>query len=273
MKNTVSSSPRERYRILNASSNCPYSCCDGNGMSIISDSFTGETFGETCKCKDSLMYNKILNGSKVPSIFKNVTLDDFKINIYTTREQQITAQLAKRAAYNFILNFKEFKVKGKGLYFYSMNKGTGKTLLAVATANSIIKKFRLALKFISSLDLLAEIKKTYTENSKYNESDLINSYRNISVLVVDDIGVGKQTDWVNDKLYSILNYRMENKKVTIFTSNCKIDQLNLDERIISRIGIMAVPTELPCESIRKNNETKDNVHFQKILYNTNRGDV
>ena len=273
MKSTALSSPRERYRILNASSNCQYGACDGSGISLISDSVTGETYGESCQCKDSLTYNKILNGSKTPAIFQDITLDDFKINIYSTKEQQITAQLAKRAAYNFILNYEEFNLKGKGLYFYSNNKGTGKTMLAVATANSIIKKFKLPLKFISTLDLLGEIKKTYAENSKYNESELINLFRNVTVLVIDDIGVGKQTDWVNDKLYSIFNYRMENKKVTLFTSNCEIDKLNLDERIISRIGIMAVPTELPCESIRKHNETKDNLYFQKILYNTIRGDV
>lgn len=193
-------------------------------------------------------------------------MNDFKIDIYTEKEEQITALLAKKAAYNFILNFKEFETMGKGIYFYSRHKGTGKTMLAVATANSIIKKLKLPLKFIASIDLLEEIKQTYNKDSKYNEFDLINSYRNINILVIDDIGVERQTSWVNDKLYSILNYRLENNKVTIFTSNCRISELNLDERIISRINSMAVPIKLPEESIRKNNADKENLYFEKILY-------
>lgn len=218
-----------------------------------------------------MVYNKILNCSKTPEIFKNITLNNFKIDIYTAKEEQITALLAKRAAYNFVLHFEEFKSKGKGLYFYSQNKGTGKTMLAVASANSIIKKYRLPLKFISSLDLLDDIKKTYNESSKFTESDLINCYRNIDVLTIDDIGIERQTSWVNDKLYSILNYRMENKKVTLFTSNCKVDELNLDERIVSRIKIMAIPVKLPEESIRNHNADDDNLYFEKILYG--QGDV
>jgi DNA replication protein DnaC len=263
--------PEERYRILNASSNCPYGKCDGSGISIIEDTKTGETFGKPCECKDILMYNKILNGSKTPEIFRNITLNNFKIDIYAAKEEQVTALFAKRAAYNFILHFEEFKVKGKGLYFYSRNKGTGKTMLAVAAANSIIKKYAIPLKFISSLDLLDEIKKTYNEGSKYSESDLMDCYRNIDVLVIDDIGVERQTSWISDKLYSILNYRMENKKVTLFTSNCKVGELNLDERIVSRINIMAVPVKLPEESIRRHNAANDNLYFEKILYG--QGDV
>lgn len=256
---------------MNANSNCPYGECDGSGISFFEDSKTGELNSRYCKCKESLAYNRILNSSQVPAAFKNINLNDFKIDIYKDREKQITALLAKRAVYNFILNFEEFKTQGKGLYFHSKIKGTGKTMLAVAAANAIIKKLKLPLRFISSLDLLDEIKKTYSENSKYSESDLINSYRNIDVLIIDDIGVERQTSWVNDKLYSILNYRMENKKVTLFTSNCSIENLNLDDRITSRIGIMAVPVKMPEESIRKHTAVNDNLYFEKILYK--QGDV
>ncbi len=265
--------PQERYKILNATSNCPFNKCDGNGISLICDTKTNETFGKPCKCKETLMYNKILNSSQTPDIFKNVSLGDFKVNIYKNREDQITALLAKRAVYNFIVNFEEFKAKGKGIYLHSNRKGTGKTMLAAASANSIIKSLKLPLKFISSLDLLDEIKKTYNENSKCSECDLIHSFRNIDVLIIDDIGVERQTSWINDKLYSILNYRMENKKVTLFTSNCSIDNLNLDERIVSRINIMAVPIKMPEESIRSYTAQNDNLYYEKILYSNDKGDV
>lgn len=70
------------------------------------------------------------------------------------------------------------------------------------------------------------------------------------MLVLDDIGVEKMSPWVNEKFYSILNGRMIQKQITIFTSNCVIEQLAFDERIINRIQKMALPVPFPEESVR-----------------------
>ena len=63
---------------------------------------------------------------------------------------------------------------------------------------------------------------------------------------------------INERFYNILNGRMIEKRVTIFTSNCKIEELNFDDRITNRIVKMALPVQFPDESIRTAIARKEN---------------
>lgn len=144
--------------------------------------------------------------------------------------------------------------------------GTGKTLNAISIVfNSLYenKSFQnrlknnpdaadkfvdQKLKFVNVSDLLFKLRQTYKQQFwKKNENDLspeeqiLYSCQKVDYLILDDLGVEKTTDWALQTLYLVVNYRYENEKITIVTSNYSINELEdkmEDGRIISRITAM-----------------------------------
>lgn len=260
LKNTETS-----YRILNASSSCPYNECDGSGISMLINDNTRETKARYCKCREEHIYNNRLKFANIPSEFSSLTINSFDTSLYKEQSSKNVAIAAKKMTGNYIKQFEKFKELGKGLYYYSDTKGSGKTRLAVSLGNVLLKIHKKQVKFITCSDLLKEIKNTYNQDSKYTESQLIESINNVDVLIIDDIGVEKLTSWVNEMLFSIFDNRMKYKKITIFTSNCIIEDLEHDERIKSRLTKMCIPIKMPEEDIRKYLAIDENRELQDLL--------
>lgn len=97
--------------------------------------------------------------------------------------------------------------------------------------------------FVGTVELFHEIKKTFEESNRTNihTSDVLEKYKNVHLLVLDDFGTMKPTDWVFEILYLLINYRYEHMKTTIFTSNFSLQEIETmlgDSRITSRIERM-----------------------------------
>ena len=121
----------------------------------------------------------------------------------------------------------------------------------------LCKKCRFRYELTQILD---QIKATWGGEWKNEETEqkLIQEIVSVPVLVIDDIGVEAVKPWINERFYNILNGRMIEKRVTIFTSNCRMEELNFDDRIINRIIKMALPVQFPDESIRTAIARKEN---------------
>lgn len=217
------------------------------------------------------MQKNRLKFANIPSEFDELTVKSFNTSLYQTTENTMLAQNAKTCVINYIKNFNDFFELGKGLYFYSGKKGSGKTRLAVSLGNVILKILHKQVKFVTSIDLLNEIKSTFDKDkeneneNEYTQSQLLEAINRVDVLILDDIGVERPTDWVNEVLYSIFDNRMKYKKLTIFTSNCCMDELKHDERIKSRIAKMCIPIKMPEEDIRRMNAKQENEKLQDLL--------
>lgn len=242
-------------------SNCPYENCDGSGLILNFETNTAAM----CKCYYDQIINKKLDFANIPKEFEELTINSFDVNLYSTEENRNKAAIAKKAAVNFINNFEIFIEQGKGLYFYSEKKGSGKTRMAASIGNALIKVKRSGVKYTTTVDLLNEIKKTFHKDSNTTESELVESIKKVDVLILDDVGVEEPTPWVKTIFYNLLNGRMINKKITIFTSNSTIDDLKHDDRIRNRIEKMAIPIEFPNESIRSQLAKSENEELQKLL--------
>lgn len=226
----------------------------------------GYTFMRECSCglmKRQKMDRK-LKFAAIPKEFENQTIESFMTDCYTTPGNRELAQMAKIIAKRYVEQFEEIQETGKGLYFYSSVKGSGKTRLAVSIANDLIRQKFVSAKFATTIQILDQIKATWGENKRTgdeeggSEQTLINDIISVPVLVIDDIGVERAKDWINERFYNILNGRMIEKRITIFTSNCRMEDLKLDERIVNRIIKMALPIEFPAESIRVSLARKEN---------------
>lgn len=115
----------------------------------------------------------------------------------------------------------------KGMYIYG-GTGMGKTFLCKFLNNELCKKLRNTC-FIKAVDLVLGIRNSSLYLNK-GESlpTVLRHLRSVEVLIIDDFGVQKDTDFVRENLFSILDYRYENRKTTIFTSN--LDTVDITER-------------------------------------------
>lgn len=129
--------------------------------------------------------------------------------------------------------------------------GTGKTHLAVAILR---RKIELSKKvyfnthfrnscstdplFVSCPELLLEVRATYQKNSEVFETDIINKYRSTSLLILDDMGAERGTQWTESTLYLIIDYRDKNNLQTIITSNLSLEEIEQihGARIASRLS-------------------------------------
>lgn len=194
--------------------------------------------------------------SMIPFDFLDKTAKDFDWNIYGDHNADV--ETGRELANAFVLNFHKWRQKGKGLYIYSSTKGTGKTYLSFCPANEVMNRYGVNVKFISVLDYLDLTKKSYNSMTDKEEKDSITK---ATVLILDDIGVEINREWINTTLYQMINYRYLNKLITIITSNYPVEQLKADDRFKSRIDEMCLPLHIPEISVRAMKTDKENREF------------
>jgi DNA replication protein DnaC len=96
--------------------------------------------------------------------------------------------------------------------------GTGKTHLAAAIANELLNKGRAVI-CMTMMDLLERIRKTFAGRDMADESEILRTYKTVPLLVIDDLGKEKPTEWAIATVYNIINGRYEACMPTIVTSN------------------------------------------------------
>ena len=143
--------------------------------------------------------------------------------------------------------------QGRGLLLYGP-VGTGKTHLVAGIIDYIarIKKrqFPGNIIFITMINLLAELRFSVQEQGK--TESLIREFQKCSLLIIDDFGTEKETDWTAETIYKIINYRYEELKPIIITTNSNIKEFfdYFDERLASRIMETCATVTLQGEDYR-----------------------
>ncbi len=150
----------------------------------------------------------------------------------------------------------------KGLYLHG-SFGSGKTYLIAALLNELKVKKNAQIEIVYFPELLRNMKEDFSLIA-----DKINYLQNVDLLLLDDIGAESVTIWGRDEILgTILQYRMNNKLTTFFTSNLNIDELETHlsltkdsedkvkaRRIIERIKQLTDDIELVSINRRNNVE-------------------
>jgi DNA replication protein DnaC len=118
--------------------------------------------------------------------------------------------------------------------------GCGKTHLSIALLYELIKNDRDAgrtIKFVPAIELLLEIRRSFNDNL-ITEFEIVKRYTGYDLLILDDLGAEKISDWTISTLYLILNNRYNNLKPIIITSNLSITEIEqqIGARIASRLA-------------------------------------
>ena len=197
---------------------CPL--CFGSGMEIVAGKGA-----RVCSCQRNKNQSSTLDKAKLPRRYASC-----HFNSYTTSEpSQIEA---RRLAIQFTM---EYPAVERGLLFTGP-VGVGKTHLAVSILKGLTEHGFSCL-FYEFGALLKEIQDSYNVHTKTSELGVLAPVLNADVLVLDELGASKPTDWVRDTMAHIINTRYNDKKATIFTTNYPDDRhIEREETLEDRIG-------------------------------------
>jgi DNA replication protein DnaC len=197
---------------------CPK--CFGSGMEVVAGKGA-----RPCECRRRGAQSELLVRARLPLRYEQCHFHNYKPQ---NPSQQGAFNLASRLAM-------EYPAVDRGLLFAGL-VGVGKTHLAVSILKGLTERGFSCL-FYEFGSLLKEIQDSYNADTKTSELRVLAPVLEADVLVLDEIGATKPTDWVRDTMAHIINTRYNDRKLTIFTTNYPDERRSeRDETLEDRIG-------------------------------------
>jgi DNA replication protein DnaC len=162
-----------------------------------------------CDCWQSEHTRRLVEEARIPPRYRRCDFDTFLV--YRENEKLANAVLAVKRFAN------SFPSVSKGLCLIGPH-GIGKTHLAVAAMRTVLANGNQAV-FYEVSDLLRLIRSTYNPVTKTAEMEILQPLLTTQLLVLDDVGKEKTSEWVEETMTFIVNTRYNHRLTTIFTSN------------------------------------------------------
>jgi DNA replication protein DnaC len=180
-----------------------------------------------CRCMESSRTDRVLKEARIPKRYEHCDLSSY----LPTNPSQKTAKM-------FVQSFLDkYPQVENGLLFLG-TCGVGKTHLSVSLLKQVIIEKGDGGLFYDFRDLLREIQASWNSASQTSEWEVLRPVLEAKVLVLDELGANKPTEWVRDTIAHIINCRYNDKKLTIFTSNFLDNPERAgEETLTDRIGM------------------------------------
>jgi len=192
------------------SSTAPKVCplCEGTGWKSAS---TGADRRVTrCDCRQQARSQTLLASARIPKRYEHCELSNFE---FDGPHRGLAS--ARMAACRFA---EEYPMENTGLLLVG-SIGVGKTHLAVGIIKELILSKNISCLFYDYRELLKQIQNSYNDSVKATELDMLRPVFDTEVLVLDELGAVKPTEWVWDTVSLILNTRYNDNRTTIITTN------------------------------------------------------
>jgi DNA replication protein DnaC len=161
-----------------------------------------------CDCRRDKLGRQRLAEANIPKRYQHCTIESF-----TAYNESL-----EKAAAHARLIADTFPAAARGL-FLEGQPGVGKTHLAVAVLKQTIQTTGARGLFYDTRDLLRVIRSTYDPSIRTTELEVLRPVMTADLLILDDLGAEKTSEWVEETMNLIVNTRYNERRLTIFTSN------------------------------------------------------
>jgi DNA replication protein DnaC len=188
---------------------CP--ACAGTGWKIVAG--TPEQSVTRCDCQLNARSGALISSARIPKRYEHCELSNFTTDFPGADHSISFAQLT---AARFVEEYDPRE--GKGLLLVG-GIGTGKTHLAVGILKELIAARNRNCLFCDYRELLKQIQNSYNNSVQATELEVLRPVFETDVLVLDELGAVKPSEWVWDTVSLILNTRYNDNRTTIITTN------------------------------------------------------
>ncbi len=161
-----------------------------------------------CDCRVEKAGQRRLADANIPKRYQHCTVGNFTAYNESLEKAAADAHAIAEA----------YPAAARGL-FLEGQPGVGKTHLAVAVLRQVIEQTGARGLFYDTRDLLRVIRSTYDPSIRTTELDVLRPVMQADLLVLDDLGAEKTSEWVEETMNLIVNTRYNERRLTIFTSN------------------------------------------------------
>jgi DNA replication protein DnaC len=198
---------------VNLQDETPCAICNDTGWRSIAHGKEREVV--RCECRLKSRGERLLGAAKIPPRYEHCDLSTFKCDQDDDDKDQQSLAKAKLYAGRFV---EEYPTEKTGLLFVG-SVGVGKTHLAVGILKALIRDKGVPCLFCDYRELLKSIQNSFNASVQATEMGILRPVFDAEVLVLDELGAVRSTEWVFDTVNYILNSRYNNNKTTIITTN------------------------------------------------------
>jgi DNA replication protein DnaC len=205
---------------------CPYGECDGSGMVLDA----AANAARPCRCWEQRLASRraLKLSHHIPKRYRGAGFDRYPV----TEIDPDAVSEARR----YCEEIDDRLGCGEGIWFTGP-KGTGKTTLAMIISKHALKARRSVAIFTAPV-LLAHIAATYERDAHHTYLQFMDRLAAVDLLHVDDMAVARQTEWMLEQLYTVINRRYEDQRAIVFTTDRSDLGTCVGERTFSRLQEM-----------------------------------